>query len=127
MSFTVHVDYRELQSELRKIGDVGLKRELAEANKEIADHIVSKALPRVPVRSGRLKASVRGLGNQSGTVGKAGSTSVPYAAAIHWGRKRGGVIQGRRFLQDAANEVDRSVAETYEKKVMSLFARISHP
>lgn len=127
MAVTIEVDYRELQRELRRIGDQGLKQELAAANKEIAKAIVDKATPNVPVLSGRLQRSVRGLGNQSGAVGKAGNASVPYAAAIHWGRKRGGVIVGRPFLKDAADAVERGVVDTYEKRVIKLFARIHNP
>lgn len=123
--YTIDVDYRALKRELKRIADRGLKQELARANKEIAESIVAKALPNVPVRTGRLKRSLRALGNQSGAIGKAGSSSVPYAAAIHWGRKQGGVIVGRPFLREAANTVDKKVVDIYEKRIKRLFAKVS--
>lgn len=103
----------ELRRELRRIADKGLNDALKAANKEIADEVIARALPRVPVRTGRLRASVRGSGTLAGAVGKAGSARVPYAAAIHWGRKKGGVIEGRPFLTDAAHEVEQHASDTY--------------
>jgi phage gpG-like protein len=125
MAFTIDVDYKQLQRELRRIADTDLKNELAAANKDIAQAIVDKAMPNIPVRSGRLRASVRALGNQSGAVGKAGSASVRYAAAIHWGRKRGGVITARPFLRDAAKSIEDDAVKTYEERVYRLFERVS--
>jgi hypothetical protein len=121
----IDVDYKELQRSLRHAGDVGLKRELAAANKELAASVIEKALPRVPVRTGRLRASLRGLGNQSGAVGKAGNAATPYASAIHWGRKKGGLIQGRPFLHDAARQVETQVVQVYEKRIRELFKKVS--
>lgn len=124
MAFEVEVDYRALKSELRSLGDSDLKRELADANKEIAQAIVDKAAPRAPVRSGRLKATLRAQGNQAGAVGKLGSAAVPYAAAIHWGRKRGGVIEGRPFLREAANALENDAVRMYEKRILGLLHRV---
>lgn len=128
---------RELLAELRKIGDDGLKQAMRDANLAIAKDIVEKALPHVPVRTGRLKRSVRALGNVTGALGKAGSAAVPYAAAIHWGRSAGnvafrhgrqskgqGAISGRPFLQDAAQSVERDVADRYADEVGRLFDAI---
>jgi HK97 gp10 family phage protein len=123
-TFKIDVDYRQLRRELRR-ADAGLKSELAAANKELAASIVDKALPQVPVRSGRLRASVRGLGNQAGAVGKAGGARVPYAAAIHWGRKQGGFIPARPFLRNAAKQVETQVVQVYEKRIRALFKRVS--
>lgn len=103
----------ELRRELRRIADKGLNDALKSANKQIADEVISRALPNVPVRTGRLLASVRASGTLAGAIGKAGNARVPYAAAIHWGRKRGGVIGGRPFLRDAAQQVEQNVADDY--------------
>lgn len=115
----------ELVRDLRKIADKDLKDEMKAANKQIADQVIRLALPRVPVRSGRLKASVRGSGTLAGAIGRAGSARVPYAAAIHWGRKRGGVIQGRPFLWDAAKSVERDVADDYLKAIERVLAQVN--
>lgn len=118
---------KELRRELRQIRDKELDKQLKKANESIAKEIVAKALPNVPVRSGRLRASVKGVGRVSGAVGKAGSPSrVPYAATIHWGRKRGNVwggrmgnnpVKGRPFLTDAAASIEQDVADRYMDEI----------
>lgn len=112
---------RELRRDLKRIGDSELKSEMVAANRQIAADVVRKALPNVPVLTGRLRASVRGIGNMSGAVGKAGSAAVPYAAAIHWGRKRGGAIAPRPFLWRAAQTVEPAALDEYTKRVDRLF------
>lgn len=124
-----------LRKALRQIGDRDLKAALADANRKLAKAIVDKALPHVPVgRTGRLRQSVRALGNVSGALGKAGSAKVAYAAAIHWGRDEGNTnykagkyarglsaLQGRPFLWEAAKEVERDVVEQYADELFVVF------
>lgn len=115
----------ELRRAIRKAEDDGLKRALVAANKDLARAVIEKALPRVPVRTGTLKRSVRGLGNASGAVGKAGGAAVPYAAAIHWGRKNGGVVKARPFLHDAAKDIERDVEDAYLDEIDRILRTIS--
>lgn len=126
----------ELRKGLRHINDVGLNQAYKDANKEIADEIVQRALPNVPVLTGKLKASVKAFGNLSGALGKAGNAAVPYAAAIHWGRKFGNVgsppgnheganpILGRPFLRDAAEAVEPQVADRYLNHIDRVFDEV---
>lgn len=121
----------ELRRAFRQIdGDLG--KALAAANKTAAEQVVEAALPAVPVRSGRLKSSVRALGSQRSGRAVAGKAGVPYAAAIHWGRKRGNVgwppgnrmgrnvIQGRPFLWDAAQREVPAIEPKYHTEIMRL-------
>jgi hypothetical protein len=131
----IHIEgLDELRRGLRRAKDAGLNQALRDANKEIAKAIVDKALPNVPVRSGRLKRSVRALGNLGGAVGKAGSASVPYAQAIHWGQSTGNTnfktgkyskgrhaIAGRPFLREAAQEIERTVIDDYQADILQVF------
>ena len=124
----------ELRRALRYVGDAGLKKQLAKANKDAAALVVNRALPNVPVRSGRLKKSVRALGSQRSGRAVAGASQVKYAAAIHWGRRRGNVgsppgnrngtnvIAGRPFLYDAARAHRAQVVDQYEEAVRALVA-----
>lgn len=114
----------QLRRELRNVGDAGLKKELRDANKSAAQVVVEKALPDVPVQSGRLKASVRALGSQRDGRAVAGKSSVPYAAAIHWGRKRGGVIEARPFLWNAAQRTETQVTDKYREAVERLLEKV---
>lgn len=117
----------ELRRAIRQVQDTGLRQSLTDTNRRLARTIVDRALPFVPVRTGRLKASVRGLGNQRGAIGKAGGARVPYAPAIHWGRSAGNInfrtgrasrgqgrIDGRPFLWQAAQSVEREVVDEYQ-------------
>jgi len=115
---------KELKRDLRRLQDQDLTQELRNANKEIAQRIVATALPNVSVRTGRLKASVRGLGNLGGAVGKAGGAGVPYAGVIHWGWPKRG-IKARPFLKNAADSVESGVVDDYERRINRLLEKVS--
>jgi len=125
---------KELRKVFREIGDKNLGRQLRDANRIVSEMVVAAAVPNVPVRSGRLRRSVKALATQTTAYGKAGSQAVPYAAAIHWGEGTGNInattgatfgrparnIAGRPFLWDAADRViDRAVKE-YEDAVQNI-------
>lgn len=80
------------------------KRAMQTANAKAAGIVAALAVPQVPVRSGRLRSSIRALATAKKGNVRAGSTLAPYAAAIHWGRKQHGVIKARPFLWNAKNE-----------------------
>lgn len=115
---------REIRRDMRRIADAELNQELRDANKDIAQRIVAKALPNVPVRTGALKASVRALGNLGGAVGKAGGARVRYAAAIHWGWPSRG-MPARPFLKNAADNIEGSVVDDYERRILRLFDKVN--
>lgn len=129
---------REVRKELRDFDDRVGKEALKSAHKTLADRVVRKALPRVPVRTGRLKASVRGLGSVTAARGKAGSAAVPYAAAIHWGEGMGNInastgatfgrparnIRGRPFLWDAIDSLEHEAVEEYAHQLDQLINRM---
>lgn len=126
----------ELRRAIRAISDKQLAGQLKDTNKSAAQIVVDRALPNVPVASGRLRSSVWALGSQRAGQAKAGRANVPYAAAIHWGRRAGNVgrppgnhtggnpIQGRPFLWDAAQASNRQVVEQYERDVARLLDAI---
>lgn len=117
---------KELRTLLRQLGDKDLKTALRDANKTVSQIVVDEALPNVPVRSGKLRAAVKPLATLTTAYGKAGSASVPYAAAVHWGTgpragKRGPHNIARRpFLADAADKVAGKAADAYEAAVQDL-------
>lgn len=130
---------RELQSQIRALGDTELRRQLREANKSVSQMVVDAALPNVPVRSGKLRASVKAAATQTAAYGKAGSPSrVPYAAAIHWGEGSGNVnfssggsvgrpgrnVRGHPFLWDAADRTLNRAVREYEDQIQDLLDRV---
>lgn len=120
---------KELRSILRQIGDKDLKTALREANKIVSQLVVAEALPNVPVRTGRLRQSVKALATLTTAYGKAGSAAVAYAPAVHWGtgprvgRKGPHNIARRPFLSDAADRVADRAAGAYQTAVQELLDR----
>lgn len=106
---------KELRALLRNVGGPGLSKALQVANKSVSAKIIEAALPNVPVgATGNLRRSVRALASQTGASVAAGrSGTVEYAAAIHWGRKKGGKIAARPFLHDAAAQVGDAAGASY--------------
>lgn len=120
---------KELQSAVKRSGDEGLKKALITANKSAAELVVDIATPNTPRRHGDLVHSLRALASQASGRARAGSGSVAYAAAIHWGRKQGNVgrppgnrnapnrIRGVPFLWNAARSNQTRIAVEYRKAI----------
>lgn len=124
----------ELRKALRK-ADADLPKELTAIHRKLAELVVRHALPNVPVRSGKLAASVKAQASQRYAKTKAGTAkSVPYAAAVHWGEGTGNInhrtgqyvgrparnIQGRPFLWEAVNQLRPQVADIYMEEIEDL-------
>lgn len=62
-----------------------LPRELRKGLNEVGRIVVADARPRVPVRSGRLAATMRPLSTQTEGRVVLGSARTPYAQAVYWG------------------------------------------
>lgn len=133
MEASIHVEgARELASALRKAGYTDLLDALKTANLFAAEIAVDEANPQIPTRSGALKSSVQATATAS--AGKAQARTA-YAAAIHWGRKRGNVgrppgnrkgtnpIKGRPFLWDAAQRAVPRIEPEYRDEIMRIIGR----
>lgn len=127
---------RDLAKALSDIGGKELDRTLRGVHKRVADVIATRARSMAPVRTGNLRASVRGTGSTRSASVKAGTAKrVPYAAAVIWGRKRGNVgsppgnhpgknvIQGDPFLLEAGERYEDEAMETYVREMRQLLAR----
>lgn len=122
-----------------KVEIVGLKRtvrqlkklestipnEVKALNKAAAVLVAATARERAPVgggrdpHPGRLRDSIRPGATQYMSSVRAGGTTVPYAAPIHWGW---GVrhIQPQPFMYEALDARRSEVVETYRKGVAKL-------
>jgi hypothetical protein len=82
---SIQVDgLRDVQKSLQAVG--ADKSEIAQANIEAAQTLISRALPLVPSLTGRLRTSLRAskaLGAATAVAGNNGR--LGYAAPIHWG------------------------------------------
>jgi hypothetical protein len=112
---------RETQRALRELSD-DLKDDLKPAHKEAAEVIVDGAKRYVPVRTGRLAASIRALATRTSGRVRAGSASVPYAGPIHfgWPERR---IKPQPFIYDAMDERRQEVLAVYAERIYGLIDR----
>lgn len=128
---TIRVDgLDELRRELRRTGDKELPKQLREANHAVSKRLAEAAALKAPVRTGRLRASVRGLAAQRDATVKAGTARVPYAAAVHWGTgprpgQRGPHNIARRpFIYEAAERMRDELADEYESIIEDMFREL---
>lgn len=102
--------------------DKGIITEVKASNREGAELVAATARELVPARTGRLRKSIRAGATQfTGTV-RAGSSSVPYAAPIHFGWPRRN-ISPQPFLYDALDARRGEVLLAYETNIAKLSAR----
>lgn len=121
---------RELRRQLKAVqsGIDGMK----EVHRETAELVGDRAADLVPVRTGRLQATIRASGQAAGAVVRAGFASVPYAGPIHFGWPtrpnsdkgwRGGPIVPQPFLYDALDDRHDEVIRMYEQRVDDLIRK----
>lgn len=113
----------ELRRELRRLKDRELNEAMKAVHKELADEVTKRALPKVPVRTGTLKSTVRSTGTVRDAIGRVGKASVPYAAPIHWGWASRNIPR-RPFLTDAAAALERDITDRYDRHVADMLDKV---
>lgn len=118
---------RQTRARLRAAGED--MTNLRELHKGLADDVAKTAKTKVPVRSGRLRNSIRGNATQTaaridaGNNRKSGPTSVPYAPAIHFGWARRG-IRPQPFMYEALDDRRQDVIDAYNRQVRAMIRRV---
>lgn len=113
----------DLRKALRK-ADKSLARDLGQAGKKAADIVAGAARQKIPVRSGRARASLRAAVVSGGGGVKLGGPKAPYASWLDFGGRVGrnkSVIrpfkrEGRYIYPSLAEHRD-DVIRTYEELV----------
>jgi len=120
--------YKQLRRDMKELGDEAVAG-LKQVNKEAADLVADTARPDVPVRSGRLKGTLRTTGTLRGGVVRIGRKAVPYAGPVHFGWPsrpnpgkgiRGGPIAPNPFLYEATDQRIPEVLALYSKYLEGL-------
>ena len=106
---------KEFRSALRSIAPE-LRAEMRTVNLEAARVVLPVALARVPVRSGRLRSTIRVLASQRAGRVAAGKKLVPYAGPIHFGWPARH-IRPQPFLWNAIDSRRSQVIAVYERRV----------
>ena len=101
---------RELRKALKETA--GDTDDLKELNKKIAEIVVDEAVKHVPVRSGKLKASIKAFGAATKARVTAGRKSLPYATVIHWGWPQRN-IEASLFLTKAMEIKQPEILDAY--------------
>ena len=107
-----------LAMSLRKIGDVELSKEMTAVSKEAAEKIVPHAKQMVPVNTGALSRSIKaGATRRYGKVIAGTASRVPYAYAVHRGRKlaSGKISKATPYLSEAVKKAYPEIVKDYVK------------
>jgi hypothetical protein len=115
-----------LINQLRKM-DGETRNELKRVYVQSANVVYRNAMPRVPVRTGRLKSTMRVTASgRSGAVRAGGKRSAPYAGPVHFGWPNrpnlarswyGGPIRPNTFLYSALDARREQVEEMFARGV----------
>ena len=103
--------------------------DLKEFHLDLAELVMARALSRAPVRTGRLRETIRASGTKTAGRVRAGFKRVPYAGPVHFGwatrpnlarGQIGGPIMPNPFLYEALDERRNEVIQAYFDKVDEL-------
>lgn len=111
---------RQVVRDLEKLG-VSVE-DLKAAFGEISSQVVQEAGRIVPVRSGRLAASIRPAKTKNKAVVRAGTAGAPYAGAINYGWPSRG-IEATEFLTKPANSHEAEFARMIDRNLQDLIRR----
>lgn len=116
-----------LQQTIKQLQALGTDRsEIQNANFEAAQTLINSARPLVPVRSGRLRSSLRAARATNYATARAGLSSVPYANPIHWGwfrDKQTGVSRNvfpQPFFSKALGYTKQEIIDNYNRNMQQL-------
>ena len=113
---------RKIRNMQDAVSKTAAKSELKTLHGDAAKIVEQDALGRAPVRSGRLRESIRSSGTQKAGVVRAGFARVPYAGPIHFGwAKRN--IRPQPFLYDAKDARRDEVVRSVEQGIDALIRR----
>jgi len=112
---------RRLRRQLKAAG-VSLQ-DLKAAHKEIAERVVTEAQRRAPVRTGKLRNSLKPGGYAASAVVRAPGRTVPYANPIHWGWPSRH-IRPNEFVLDAAESQWGEINNMYLSAIEGILDQI---
>lgn len=123
---------KELRKSLKAAGED--LTDLKDAHKKAADIAARASAALAPQgKTVRLKSSIRGSGTKTAGVIRAGRKNIPYAAAVHWGRKYWpnkskakhlAPFWGRPFLSEGAQDSEGQWLPIYMRTVEGAIDRI---
>jgi len=109
----------KFRKELEAVGDEA-NDDLKKANLEGVEQVLAEALRRVPVRSGKLKATIKGSASKvRGTIRAGTKAKTIYAWPIHFGWAARNITPNP-FLYEALDDRRDEVKEAYETQIAAI-------
>lgn len=105
---------RELRRTLRQAGDD--LQDLKDAHAEAARIAAKASSALAPVKSGKLRDTIRAAGTKTAGIIRAGFARVPYAGPVHWGWKKRN-IAANPFISQGAQDSEGRWIRVYEEAV----------
>ena len=118
---------RQLRRKFKEAGDD--MADLKKLHERLADDVAGTAKTKVPVRTGRLRDSIRGSGTKTaarvrvGNTRLSGPSAVPYAKPIHFGWTARN-IKPQPFIYEALDERRQEVIDAYNDEVRQIIRRV---
>ena len=104
-----------LNQAIRALKDVGVPAsEIAAAGKSAAEIVAGEARTLVPVKTGKLRGSIRTATQQRKAIVRAGGARVPYANPIHWGWFRRGINPNQFFSRAINPNIDKIYKQYFD-------------
>jgi HK97 gp10 family phage protein len=110
----------KLVSTMRKAG-VDME-DMKAANQTVALIVAKQGQINVPVKTGRLRSSIRGSRAKSKATVRAGNGGVKYAGYVHWGTHK---MPPTLFLTNAAEQTQPEWVDDYYRELERLVGRIN--
>jgi len=112
---TEGIKVRGLNEAVRALKVIGVPgTEIAKAGQESAEIVATEARTLVPVKSGKLRGSIRTAKLQRRVVVRAGGSRVPYANPIHWGWFRRGIMPNPFFSRALKLNIEEIYTRYFE-------------
>lgn len=121
MSVYIGVRMQGLRQEIRRLEALGVAvSDLKKVFGDIADDAAHLAASLAPVRTGRLRRSIRGSRSKNKAVVRAGRVAVPYAGPINYGWPSRNIAPSH-FLQRAEAIIRPTIKARVEHELDVLF------
>jgi HK97 gp10 family phage protein len=123
-----------LNQAVRALRAIGVpSAEIGMASQEAGEIVAGRARTLVPVRTGRLRSSIKTLRQSRKVIVKAGNEkTIPYANPIHWGWNYDKVnlqaknIRPRPFFTNALSTTRKQVYQVFFGNMEKLFQKYSN-
>ena len=119
------LNIKELERDLNKLRRKDIAVNLNRIAKQVMEPLVTEAKQAAPVRSGRLRNSIRHRRQRGRLVMQVGGPKAHHARFVLGGWSRGNTtVAPNMFLRDAISRQNRQILDRYQRATRQLFDQI---